>query len=421
MKLVIHTQYYPPEVGAAPNRLSHLAEYFASAGHKITVLTAMPNYPRGKILEGYGGLLRREWRRGVRVIRTFIRPSQSADPVSRLLNYFSFVFSSALLGTFLLEPSDYLLVESPPLFLGLAAVWLSRVKTAKLIFNVSDLWPETAVRLGVIRENGLLHRLSLWLESFCYRHAWVVTGQSKGILQDIERRFPGQPTLLLSNGADTSTFHPQGTREETRKRFTTADEFVVLYAGLHGLAQGLEQILEAAKALQSDGGCRFVLIGDGPCKEKLAFQAKSEGIQNVTFLDPIPSSDMPDVLSAADLILVPLGLHIPGAVPSKLYEAMASGRPLVLVANGEAADIILLHKAGMVVTPGQISSLIGAIRKMRSDKELAVALSENARLAAVKYFDRTEIARSFAVYLESEDGDPRVGNTSTMADKHLAR
>jgi colanic acid biosynthesis glycosyl transferase WcaI len=401
MKFTILTQYYPPEVGAAQNRLSHLASHLVSLGHEVTILTAMPNYPTGRIHVGYGGLLKHEWQGQVRVIRTFIYPSQSASLVPRLLNYLSFLGSSAILGSFLLKTSDYLLVESPPLLLGLAGVWLSRVKKAKLIFNVSDLWPESAVRLGVIRERSFAHRLSLRLESFCYHHAWIVTGQSQSILQDIEQRFPGQRTLLLSNGADTSIFHPQNYEEETRRLLTAADEFVVLYAGLHGLAQGLDQILEGAKALQSEGGYRFVFIGDGPCKQRLVLRAKSECIQNATFMDSIASSDMPRILLAADLIIVPLGLHIPGAVPSKLYEAMASERPIVLVANGEAADIVQRHKAGIVVTPGHISSLVDAIRNMRSDRELAAILSRNARLAAVKYFDRTQIARAFAGYLES--------------------
>ena len=405
MKLTILTQYYPPEVGAPQNRLSHLASHFASEGHDVTVLTAMPNYPGGKIQQGYGGLLRRERNGRVRIIRTLIFPSRSAALLPRLLNYFSFVFSSALFGSFLLSPSDFLLVESPPLFLGVTAAWLSRLKHAKLIFNVSDLWPESAVRVGVIRQESFAHRFGMRLESFCYRHAWLVTGQSRSILQDIEARFPDQATFLLSNGANTKVFHPQKRTGEARARLTRNDEFVVLYAGLHGLAQGLEQILDAAQQLQQEEGYRFVLIGDGPHKKSLIRKAEGAGIRNVTFLDSMPSTAIPELLAAADMVVVPLGMHIPGAVPSKLYEAMASGRPIVLVAGGEAAELVRRHKAGMVVMPGQVSSLVQAIRDMRCNRELAVELSENARHAAVEHYDRTQIAKSFVRYLKSQGTD----------------
>jgi colanic acid biosynthesis glycosyl transferase WcaI len=409
VKLIILTQYYPPEIGAPQNRLSNLAANFTAAGHEVTVATAMPNYPAGKIQEGYGGLLRRERVNGVEIIRTFIYPSQSAALLPRLLNYFSFVFSSAILGVFLLKRSEFLMVESPPLFLGMAAIWLSRLKRAKLIFNVSDLWPESAVRVGVIRPGGLMHRLGQRLESFCYRRAWLVTGQSKGILQDIESRFPQQKTFLLSNGSDTRVFHPAKRTDAARARLTSSDEFVVLYAGLHGLAQGLDQILAAASELKSQPGYRFVFIGDGPHKQKLMAQAENAKLHNVTFLDSMPHPEIPALLASADLIVVPLGMHIPGAVPSKLYEAMASGRPIVLIASGEAADIVHRYQAGIVVAPADRSSLVQAIQEMRQNPESAGRFAVNARAAAVEHFDRTEIANSFIEYLRSgrcESSDP---------------
>jgi colanic acid biosynthesis glycosyl transferase WcaI len=411
VKLSILTQYYPPEVGAPQNRLSNLALHFVSHGHHVTVLTAMPNYPAGKIQSGYGGLLRQEWQGAVRVIRTFIYPSQSAALIPRLLSYVSFVLSSMMFGTFLMKSSDYLLVESPPLFLGMAAVWLGRLKQAKVIFNVSDLWPESAVRLGLIRRESIAHRVTLRLESFLYRHAWLVTGQSKSILEDIELRFPNRHTFLLSNGADTCVFQPHGRTEKARARLTRDDEFVVLYAGLHGLAQGLEQVLAAAEELVHDGGYRFVFIGDGPHKQKLILKAAQDSIGNVTFLDAVPIAQMPQLLAAADLIVVPLGMHIPGAVPSKLYEAMASGRPIVLVASGEAADVVLRFRAGIAVTPGQVPALVQAIRTMRVDQGLAMELAGNARHAAVEHFDRTKIAASFIRYLESRSNERNQAKT----------
>jgi colanic acid biosynthesis glycosyl transferase WcaI len=409
MNLTILTQYYPPEVGAPQNRLSNLAANFAAAGHEVTVLTAMPNYPVGKIQNGYGGLLKREWQGTVRVIRTFICPSKSAALIPRLLNYLSFVFSSAVFGSFVLKPTDYLLVESPPLFLGLAGIWLSRLKRARLIFNVSDLWPESAVRLGVVRRDSVACKLAQRVESLCYRRAWLVTGQSQSILDDIVSRFRGQRTFLLSNGADTETFHPNRRSARVRARLSKNGEFVVLYAGLHGLAQGLDQVLEAAEVLCSEGDYRFIFIGDGPEKKKLMSKAYQNRRDSVEFMDPVPANEVPALLASADALLVPLRMHIPGAVPSKLYEAMASERPTVLVASGEAADIVQRYEAGLVVEPGDVSSLIRAVRQIRSDPALARSLANNARLAAVQHFDRARIARSFISWLEGCARTPQRG------------
>src|SRR5262249_16742986 len=151
---------------------------------------------------------------GVNIVRTFIHPTQSPRLIPRLLNYFSFVCSSAISGTWALKTSDYLLVESPPLFLGISAMWLSRLNRSKLIFNVSDLWPESAVRLGVVNKGSFSHRLAQRLEAMCYQQAWLVTGQSKSILADIKSRFPSLRTILLSNGADTHKFTPDSRTAE---------------------------------------------------------------------------------------------------------------------------------------------------------------------------------------------------------------
>jgi colanic acid biosynthesis glycosyl transferase WcaI len=401
MKLTILTQYYPPEVGAPQTRLSHLASVFVGAGHKVTVLTAMPNYPTGRIHPGYGGFLRREWRDGIRVLRTFVYPSRSASLVPRLLSYFSFVFSSALLGIFLLPSSDYLLVESPPLFLGLSALWLSRLKRARLIFNVSDLWPASALQLGVISDRGVAHRLGERLESLCYRRSWLVSCQSSGILRDIKKRFPTQSTFLLSNGADTSRFGLHHKTEQARRHLGVQDEFVVLYAGLHGLAQGLSRVIDAADKLREEKGYRFVFIGDGPEKGKLIHKSRDLGLGNVTFLDPVPSKEIPPLLASADLILVSLGMNIPGAVPSKLYEAMSSERAVVLIAEGEAAEIVRRFEAGLVVSPGDVPSLVSAIQWVRENPQHAAQLAARARDASLRHFDRTAIAEPFLRYLES--------------------
>lgn len=401
MHLTVLTQYYPPEIGAPQARLSELAAHFVCRGHIVTVLTAMPNYPTGKIYSGYGGLLRREQQGGVNVIRTFIYPTQNASFLRRMTNYLSFTLSSIITGSVLLSRADYLMVESPPLFLGLSGAWLSRLKHARLIFNVSDLWPESAVRLGVLQSKGLSFRTSAWLEEFCYRWAWLITGQSKSILANIRERFPDRATFHLSNGADTTRFHPNRQTDEARGSLKGNGRSVALYAGLHGLAQGLDQVLAAAAAIRDECGLQFVLIGDGPEKQALLEQAKKRNLSNVRFLDPRPADEIPALIASADVILVPLKMYIPGAVPSKLYEAMASGKAVVLLADGEAADIVRQYKAGIVVKPGDIKGLIQALRTLNDQPSLRRTLGQNGRRAAEQYFDRTKIATRFIEQLEA--------------------
>jgi glycosyltransferase involved in cell wall biosynthesis len=401
MRLTVLTQYYPPEIGAPQARLSELASHFVEAGHAVTVLTAMPNYPVGKIYPGYGGVLSREQEKGVNIIHTFIYPTQSADFLPRVSNYFSFVFSSALIGSIVLDRSDYFLVESPPLFAGLAGAWLSKIKAARFIFNVSDLWPESAIRLGVLRPQSLSCRMSSWLESFCYRRAWLITGQSKTILANIVERFPDRPTFHLSNGVDTQTFRPDRATADARTSLGGDGKLVVLYAGLHGLAQGLDQLMKAAEAFGNKMDLQFVFIGDGPEKRRLLQAAQDRELRNVEFQDPRPAAEMPPLLGSADIVVVPLRTYIPGAVPSKLYEAMASGRPVVLIAEGEAAEIVRRHDAGIVVRPGDIGSLVEAIRTLHVQPSLRRILGDNGRRAAEQHFDRAKIATRFIQHLEA--------------------
>ncbi len=402
MKIVLLSQYYPPEIGAPQGRLSGLAAAFQREGHTVTVLTAMPNYPSGRIHAGYGGLLRREVRDGVQIIRTFVYPTQRADFLHRLSSYFSFVVSSAILGAFCLERPDYLIVESPPLFLGLAGIWLSWVKRCPMIFNVADLWPETAVRIGVLRRGGLAHWISERLEWFCYRRAKLVSGQTRAIVTDITERFHWCRTYHLSNGVDSRTFHPDRRTAAARATLGPADTCVAFYAGLHGLAQGLDRVLEAA-ALLADTPIRFVLMGDGPTKATLMNQARTLGLKNVTFMDPRPTSEVPPLLAAADIVLVPLVTHIPGATPSKLYEAMASGRPVLIVADGEPAAIVRDSQAGLVVAPGDTAGLASALRTLSGDPALRSALGANGRRTAEQLFNQAEIDARFVAFLEQEN------------------
>jgi glycosyltransferase involved in cell wall biosynthesis len=398
MKLGILTQYYPPEIGAPQARLSQLARAFRAHGHEVHILTAFPNYPTGKIYPGYHGFARTEFYDGSPVYRSWIYPTKSVGLVRRLACYWSFTCSSAVVGAWRLPPCDYLLTESPPLFLGLTGWLLAALKHARWIFNVADLWPSSAVQLGVLGQ-GIPLRIAEALERFCYRNAWLVTGQSREILEQVRARHAGARTYLLSNGADPAFFTEEGRGPEPASRTSNPGEIKIVYAGLHGIAQGLDIVLKAAARLQAFPSLRFVLAGDGPEKEALKAEAARLSLKNVKFLDPQPRHSIPALLRAADIVLVPLKRTIDGAVPSKLYEAMAAGVPVVLASGGESADIVRRTRCGLTAKPGDADSLCGCIQRLACDADLRAKLGSNGRKAASDQFNRDLIAAKFIEFL----------------------
>lgn len=363
------------------------------------VLTGMPNYPGGAIFPGYGGWVRKETDNRTHIIRSYIRPSNSLSLLPRMTSYLSFVVSSLLNGLWTLPRLDLLLVESPPLFLALSGFLLSRAKSARFVFNVSDLWPASALELGVIR-NGIQYRLASSLERFAYAKADMVSGQSRGIVEDIRKRYPDARVCLFSNAVDTSEFRPDKGLPNLRERYATPDEMLVTYVGLHGLAQGLQQVLDAAQALGKGADVRFLLVGDGPEKASLMERAAASGLDHVTFAPAVPAPDVPPLLAASDVILVPLRTVITGAVPSKLYEAMASGRPVILSAEGEARRIVTEIGCGLVVSPGDSKGLTEAIRTLKANPSLRLEMGLRGRRAAETLYDRERVTDAFIELLE---------------------
>lgn len=399
MRVGILTQYYAPEMGAASARLGELAARLTERGHEVIVVSAMPNYPRGEVYPGYGGLLAREDIDGAVVLRTWIWPTLSASVIPRTFSYLSFAASALLIASVRLPRLDVLITESPPLPLGITGVLLSRLKGARFVFNVSDLWPESAVVLGVLGD-GLATKLAYKLERFCYRHAWRVSCQSREIRASIDRRFTNVRTLAFLNGVDTGRFSPAHRSDAARQQLGRSSEVIALYAGLHGIAQGLDQLLTAAERI-SDDNLRFVFVGDGPEKGALLEQAQARRLHNVVFLPAQPKAAMPALLAAADIAVISLKMHIPGAVPSKLYEAMASGLPVVLVAEGEAAEILESAGAGLVVKPGDTEGLVDALTRLARSPHERTRLGAAGRVAAVERYDRGPLCDAFIDALES--------------------
>ena len=395
MRIILLTQYFPPEVGAPQNRLFAMAKGLRDKGAEVTVLTAMPNYPDMRIREGYRGRWSvREEMEGLDLRRVWLFVSKGRGLVARLLNYFSFVFTALAYGLFKLRKSDVLLVESPPLFLGITAMWLARAKGAKLVFNVSDLWPESAVQLGLVT-NKLAIDLSERLEMRCYRRAALITGQTMGIVDNIRARCPDKTVLWIPNGVDIDLIEGiDGAHDARARHGIPADAFVLAYTGIIGHAQGLEVVLRAAEHLRDRPEVLFLLVGDGPERAALLALARKKALTNVRFIDPMSRRAVLALVAACDGVVVPLRRNklFEGAIPSKIFEALALGRPLLLGVTGEAKRLFIEQgQAGLAFTPEDDRSLEQAVRRYLDDAHLRATHGANGARYVREQFDRRRI------------------------------
>lgn len=402
MRILLLTQYFPPETGAPQNRLFELALRLQARGHKVDVLTAMPNYPHMKVHADYKG----KWSvtenmEGLAVHRSWIYVSTQRSIVRRLMNYFSFVGTSLLRGIRLRGKWDYVLCESPPLFLGITAVLLSWIKGTRLIFNVSDLWPESAERLDLI-SNRLALDISYRLEAWLYKQSFIVTGQTQGIVADISARFKGKRTYWLPNGVDTKAYVPTSGHGTWRDEVgIDANATVLFYGGIIGHAQGLHTLLEAAQKLK-DLSVHFVLLGEGPEKEDLQSTARELNLTNVSFLDGVKREQMRHVISSIDAAVIPLRKLdlFKGAIPSKIFESLAMEKPVFLGVEGEAKNLFIDQaRAGWFFEPENAQALADKVRASMLNKASYKEYGENGRRYVKLYFDRDVIVDQLEAYL----------------------
>lgn len=382
MKFVLLTQYYTPEIGGAPVFLASLAVELKRQGHEVKVVTALPNYPTGKIFPEFRGkFVVREEREGIPVFRTWVYAAQSASMIPRLTNYFSFCLSSLLSFRWVGQP-DVIFVDSPPLFLALTGLLLARIKGIPWVMNVSDLWPDAVADSGLVRSKLLLS-LAKKLEAFLYRTADFVGSVTEGICEILvnEKRVPRNKVLFLPIGVDTRLFRPGPADIGLLEQHKLAGKSVFMYAGTLGHSYGLSMILKAADRLKDRPDIVFVLLGDGPVREQLQGESAQLGLTNVTFVPPLPLAEMPRWWSVCRGALVTLKdqpVH-ESARPSKSLPPMASGVPIVFSGLGEMARIIKDGAAGLVVPAEQLEPFVEAIRRLADDKALAHELGENGR------------------------------------------
>ncbi len=388
--ILMVTPYYPPEKAAAAVCLSETATHLVQLGHEVTVLTTRPNYPIGIVPPEYRGhILQEERRQGVRVVRIWSYTCTNKGFFRRILAQLSFGCLAPIFGWKAVGRPDIIIVGSPPLFDAIAGRILSTGKKCPFIFAIADLWPESAVQLGMLRNRALI-RLAQWLEWSTYRRAALICAVTEGIYTEIIRQgLPPEKVFLLPNGVNTSTFRPLP-QAQARLALGWDDRFTALYAGTHGLAQGLTTLLDVAERLLNWTDIRFVFVGDGAEKKDLVEQAKQRNLTNVLFLEPQPHEQIPLLLAGADVCVVPLR-KLPlfeGAIPSKIYEAMACARPIVLSAAGEARWLAEQQAgAAIAVAPENSEELASAILELYEHPQKAQVLGQRGRAFVEEHFD----------------------------------
>ena len=399
MRILFLTQYYPPEVGAAQNRLSRLATFLKQSGHTVTVLTALPNYPIGAIYEGYKDrLVVGEIKDGITVIRTWLYTRRNLKFVGRLINYLSFSGMALLVSMYKVGRQDIVIAESPPLFVGAVGFIISNMKKAKFVFNVSDLWTDSAIDLGMLK-NSILIGMAQRVENFLYRKADLITGQTQGIVDKIQSRVNNRPIALITNGVDQAHFGQAADQYANRRRNgSPVKRFSIGYAGLHGLMHDLESVIEAADLLRAYEDVFFVFYGDGPRKEKLIQLAKEARIRNIVFYPPQPVGRMPEIFGSFDAMVIPLkrlGV-LKGAIPFKMLEAMAAALPIVLAGEGEAEKLVRDAECGIVVEPENPKSLAEGLLELYHNESCRRRFGENARDYVLQHYDQRQISTKFA-------------------------
>ena len=402
MRFVILTQYFPPEIGGPQTRLRSMAIELRRLGHDVEVVTALPNYPRGKFFEGYeGSFYRREVLYDVVVHRVWLYPAMGGG-FKRLLNYGTFSLTS-FFGMFRAQRPDCIFVESPPILLSVTAYLAGLIWRVPFIFNVADLWPDIIVEGGFMKNNfiaSLLYRLEKW----SYRRAWYVNAVTEGLRDALlhKKSVPPEKVLFLPNGVDIHHFRPMPEDAALKEKLGLQGKKIILWAGTLGHAHGLEYVLQAAKLIETNPQVHFLFVGDGSAKSALQQLHRDLKLTNVTFVAPVSIEQLPPYFSIAECGLSSL-LAIPlydGARPSKFFPVLASGKPLIFVGKGEAAKLVQEARAGVVVAPENPQALADAVLQLLGDSRLVEDLGKNGRQFVEDNLQWSKLVNDWVLQLE---------------------
>lgn len=350
MKILFLTDNFPPEVNAIASRVYERAVYWVKWGHDVTVITSAPNFPQGKVYPGY----KNKWRQtedmnGIKVIRvkTFIAKNQGF--ILRTLDFVSYMIMAVLNGAFLKKP-DVIISTSPQFFTAVGGYLLSVIKRRPFVFEIGDLWPESIRAVGALK-NEKLYRTIEKLELYLYKKSRIILAQTPAFkLNLVKRGVPEDKIKVVMNGVDTTIYRPQEKCQAKLSHFQlNEDDFSVSYIGTHGMAHDLHTVLKSAEILNANKKIKYLFVGEGAVKKSLVDYKKEHKLTNVNFYNAVPKSEMPAVWSVCDIILIPLKNEktFSTVVPSKLFEAMAMAKVIILMApEGEASKIITQLECG---------------------------------------------------------------------------
>ena len=404
MRILFLTHYFPPEVNAPATRTFEHCRAWVEAGHEVTVATCVPNHPQGRIYPGYrNGLLQRERLAGIDVRRllTFVAPNSGT--ARRSLNYVFYLVAAVASAPFL-PRADVVVSTSPQFFCGLAGFFVARLKRARWVLEIRDLWPESIVTVGAMEKSRTVRALE-WLESFAYRKADAIVSVTDSFVAHIVARGAAPDKVhVVKNGVDLTLFADPGpgAREQALREVPGLAQlegrFVAAYVGTHGMAHGLDTVLEAAALLRDEPGIAFLLVGDGAARPALLARRDAERLTNVVMLEQQPKASMPMIQAATDLSLVLLRDQplFEKVIPSKIFESMAMRCPIILGVRGESAGIVREAGAGIPITPQSAVELAAAIRGLRDDPKLRRRMGEAGRDYVERHFDRRVLAAHMA-------------------------
>jgi len=404
VRIGVLTHYFWPELGAPTARLLEMGREWVARGHAVTVVTNFPNHPTGVVPEAYRGRsFQIEEVDGIRVVRCRTYATPNRGVARRTLGHLVFMMQAVLQGTPQLRGSDVLVASSPTLFTVVAA-WLIALRLrVPFVFEVRDLWPAIFVELGVLRNRFAIAWLER-LELFLYRRASAVVTVTRAFAADIARRgIPEAKLHVIPNGVDLHAFEPGPPDRAVRERLGyAAQDLVVLYCGALGISQALGRLLEVAAQLRGDARLRFLLVGEGAEKDTLQARSRELQLTNVRFHDSVPRQEVAALYRSADICLVPLRA-VPlfrSFIPSKMFEMLACGRPILASLEGEAAEILSTSGAALVVPPEGVAALASALVRLADEPRLRSELAARGRPFVAEHFDRRALAGRYLEVLE---------------------
>jgi glycosyltransferase involved in cell wall biosynthesis len=386
------TDNYPPEVNAPASRTFEHAREWVRLGHRVTVITGAPNFPAGKVFEGYRNRLhQRELVDGIEVVRVWTFIAANSGFGLRIVDYLSFMISAAVAGLFVRRP-DVIVGTSPQFFTAVAAAVVALLKRKPWVFELRDLWPESIRAVGAMKRNRLLDLVEK-LELALYRHAAAVVSVTHAFKRNlVARGINADRIFVVTNGVDTTRFSPRPKPRELVRRLGLEGKFVAGYIGTHGMAHGLDTVVDAARMLEARrDDAAIVMLGDGAERKRL--EGAGSGVASLRFLHSVAKPEVADHWALLDAAIIHLRRTdlFKTVIPSKIFEAMGMGIPIVLGVEGEAAEIVERHGVGLTHEPENAAELVAALERLMDDPNLARRLSA-AGVAAAKQFDRAELA-----------------------------